>query len=45
MLLDTNYGDPGETRHHECAWIVLATLAERVLDGGFNWWAQRSWPV
>jgi hypothetical protein len=30
--LDTYYGDPEATRHHERAWTMLATLAESVLD-------------
>ena len=32
LLLDTYYGDPEATRHHERAWNMLATLAEGVLD-------------
>ncbi len=32
VLLDTFYGDIEETRHHERAWRMLATLAEDVLD-------------
>lgn len=32
VLLDTYYGDPEATRHHERAWSMLATLAESVLD-------------
>jgi hypothetical protein len=32
VLLDTYYGDPEATRHHERAWNMLATLAESVLD-------------
>ena len=32
VLLDTYTDDPDATRHHEPAWRMLATLAERVLD-------------
>lgn len=32
VLLDTYYGDPEATRHHEHAWAMLATLAEKILD-------------
>ena len=32
VLLDTYTDDPEATRHHEPAWRMLATLAERVLD-------------
>jgi len=32
VLLDTYMDDPEATRHHEPAWRMLATLAERVLD-------------
>ena len=32
VVLDTFYGEPEATRHHERAWAMLATLAERVLD-------------
>ncbi len=32
VVLDTFYGDPGATRHHERAWAMLATLAESVVD-------------
>lgn len=32
VLLDTYFDDPEATRHHEGAWRMLATLAEKVLD-------------
>lgn len=32
VVLDTYMDDPEATRHHEAAWAMLATLAERVLD-------------
>jgi probable F420-dependent oxidoreductase len=32
VLLDTFYGDPEATTHHERAWAMLATMAEKVLD-------------
>jgi len=32
VLLDTYADDPEATRHHETAWAMFATLAERVLD-------------
>jgi probable F420-dependent oxidoreductase len=32
LLLDTYADDPEATRHHEAAWAMLATLADRVLD-------------
>jgi probable F420-dependent oxidoreductase len=32
VLLDTFYGDPEATRHHERAWAMLAAMAEKVLD-------------
>jgi probable F420-dependent oxidoreductase len=32
VLLDTYYGDPEATRHHERTWHMLATLTESVLD-------------
>lgn len=32
VVLDTFYGDPGATIHHERAWAMLATVAERVVD-------------
>ena len=32
VLLDTYTDDPEATRHHETAWRMLVTLAERVLD-------------
>jgi len=32
VLLDTYADDPEATRRHEAAWLVLATLAERVID-------------
>ena len=32
VLLDTYTDDPEATRHHETAWRMLITLAERVVD-------------
>src|SRR5262245_41870979 len=32
VLLDSAGDDPQATRHHEPAWRMLATLADRVLD-------------
>jgi hypothetical protein len=32
MLLDTFHDDADATRHHEVAWGMLATLADKVLD-------------
>lgn len=32
VLLDTYYGDPEATRHHELAWDMLATLAASALN-------------
>ncbi|MCZ6874380.1 MAG: LLM class F420-dependent oxidoreductase [bacterium] len=32
VLLDTYYDDVEATRHHETAWRMLATMAEKVLD-------------
>jgi len=32
VLLDSSIDDPEATRHHEPAWRMLTTLAEKVLD-------------
>jgi hypothetical protein len=32
LVLDTYADDPDATRHHDVAWRMLATLAERALD-------------
>lgn len=34
VLLDTFYGNPEATRHHEGSWNILATVGEKVLDLG-----------
>ncbi|MBI4528793.1 MAG: hypothetical protein HY695_33780 [Deltaproteobacteria bacterium] len=32
VLLDSYTGEPETTRHHEHAWHMLATVAEKILD-------------